>query len=252
MGIDVRASVKRAATYAAAAACSVLSIGVQTAGAEVMQRVMRVGNASVQYKIVLPDGYDAAKAYPAVLVMGGGPQTMDTVDRTLERNFRAEAERRGYIVVAPAAPNGDLFFQGGERIFPEFLETILGNHQIAGRKFHVAGPSNGGIAAMHVAAAHPSYFVSATAFPGYLWQPTDAKLKALRPLCVFLYVGEHDEYRWHDEMRREAQALTAAGSVARYTLEQGQGHRLETLAGANAARLFDDFDEARRGCTRRP
>ena len=152
MGIDVRASVKRAATYAVAAACGVLSIGAQTASADVMQRVMRVGGASVQYKIVLPDGYDAAKAYPAVLVMGGGPQTMDTVDRTLERNFRAEAERRGYIVVAPAAPNGDLFFQGGERIFPEFLETILANHQIAGRKFHVAGPSNGGIAAMHVAA----------------------------------------------------------------------------------------------------
>jgi hypothetical protein len=69
-------------------------------------------------------------------------------------------------------------------------------------------------------------------------------------LCVFLYVGEHDEYRWHDEMKREAEFLSAAGAVARYTLEQGQGHRLETLADANAARLFDGFEEARRGCKR--
>ena len=119
---------------------------------------MRVAGTSVHYKLVLPDGHDAAQEYPAVLVMGGGPQTMDTVDRTLERNFRAEAERRGYIVVAPAAPDGELFFQGGERIFPEFLDTILANHKIAGGKFHVAGPSNGGIAAMHVAAQHPRYF----------------------------------------------------------------------------------------------
>ena len=182
--------------------------------------------------------------------MGGGPQTMDTVDRTLERNFRAEAERRGYIVVAPAAPDGDLFFQGGERIFPEFLDTILANYKVAGGKFHVAGPSNGGIAAMHVAAQHPGYFVSATAFPGYLWRPSDDKLRAMTKLCVYLYVGEHDEYRWHDEMQREASFLRAAGAVARYVLERGQGHRLESLAGPNAGRLFDGFDEAGRGCTR--
>jgi poly(3-hydroxybutyrate) depolymerase len=231
-------------------ALGLLSSLPQQANAEIAQRVMRVAGTSVRYKIVLPDGYDAAKAYPAVLVMGGGPQTLDTVDRTLERNFRVEAERRGYIVVAPAAPDGELFFEGGDRIFPEFLETILANYKIVGGKFHVAGPSNGGIAAMHVAAQHPSYFLSATAFPGYLWRPTDAKLRAMTQLCVFLYVGEHDEYRWHDEMRREAELLRAAGAVARYTLEQGQGHRLETLAGANAARLFDGFEEASRGCTR--
>jgi poly(3-hydroxybutyrate) depolymerase len=224
------------------------SLLTAAASAEVEERIMRVAGTTVRYKLVLPDGYDAAKTYPAVLVMGGGPQTMATVDRTLDRNFRAEAERRGYLVVAPAAPDGELFFQGGERVFPEFLETFLASHAVAGRKFHVAGPSNGGIAALHVAARHPQYFVSATAFPGYLWRPTDDKLRALAKLCVFLYVGEHDEYRWHDEMRREAEFLQAQGTVARYTVEQGQGHRLESLAGANAARLFDGFEEASRGC----
>jgi len=251
MRIDVSASAKRAAMFALTA-LGLLSSAVQPAVAEVAQRIMRVAGTSVQYKIVLPDGYDAAKEYPAVLVMGGGPQTMDTVDRTLERNFRAEAERRGYIVVAPAAPDGQLFFQDGERIFPEFLETILANYKVAGGKFHVAGPSNGGIAAMHVAAQHPSLFVSATAFPGYLWRPTDAKLEAMTDLCVFLYVGEHDEYRWHGEMQREAEFIRAAGAVARFALEQGQGQRLESLAGDNAARLFDGFEEASRGCRRSP
>ena len=235
---------------AAIAALACLSSLPQLAAADVTERVMRVAGTSVHYKLVLPDGYDATQEYPAVLVMGGGPQTMDTVDRTLERNFRAEAERRGYIVVAPAAPDGQLFFQGGERIFPAFLDMILEKHKIAGGKFHVAGPSNGGIAAMHVAAQHPGYFVSATAFPGYLWRPTEDKLRGMSKLCVYLYVGETDEYRWHDEMQREAEFLTAVGAVARYTLERGQGHRLESLAGANAARLFEGFEEASRGCTR--
>jgi hypothetical protein len=103
---------------------------------------------------------------------------------------------------------------------------------------------------MHVAAAHPDYFLSVTAFPGYLWRPTDAKLLKLAKLCVFLYVGENDEYRWHDEMQREADFLSARGTLARYTVEQGQPHRLETLAGANAGRLFDGFEVTQQGCSR--
>jgi hypothetical protein len=49
-------------------------------------------------------------------------------------------------------------------------------------------------------------------------------------------------------MKREAEILRAKGTVARYSVEQGQPHRLETLAGPNARRLFDDFDETRKGC----
>ena len=216
--------------------------------AETRELSKRIAGTTVHYKVVLPTGYDAAKTYPAVLVFGGGPQTMNTVDRTLENNFRAEAEKRGYIVVAPAAPDGDLFFDEGARIFPEFLRLILADYKIQGGKFHVAGPSNGGIAAMHVAAAHPQYFLSATAFPGYMWQPTEAKLLAVSKMCVFLYVGEHDDYRWHGEMKREVDFLRSKGAVARYTEEKGQPHGIATLREAGAARLFDGFEEASQRC----
>src|SRR4051812_8306489 len=79
--------------------------------AEVIEKTRNVGGTSVHHKIVLPVGHDPAKAYPAILALGGGPQTMNTVDNILNRNFRDEAEKRGYIVVAPAAPDGQLFFQ---------------------------------------------------------------------------------------------------------------------------------------------
>jgi poly(3-hydroxybutyrate) depolymerase len=212
------------------------------AAAETRELSRRVAGTTVHYKVVLPAGYDAANTYPAVLVFGGGPQTMNTVDRTLENNFRAEAEKRGFIVVAPAAPDGDLFFQEGARIFPEFLRLMLADYKIAGARFHAAGPSNGGIAAMHVAAAHPEYFLSVTAFPGYMWQPSEAKLQAVSKMCVFLYVGEHDDYRWHGEMKREVEFLRSRGGVARYSEERGEPHRIGTLAAAGARRLFDDFE----------
>jgi poly(3-hydroxybutyrate) depolymerase len=217
--------------------------------AELIEKTKKVGGVTVQYKVVLPSGYDSAKSYPAVLVFGGGPQTMNMVDSVLNRNFRVEAEKRGYIVIAPAAPEGQLFFEDGAHIFPEFLSMILKDYKNQDNKFHIAGPSNGGIAAMHVAAANPQYFLSVTAFPGYMWEPSAAKLRAISKMCVFLYVGENDEYRWHGEMKKEAEFLRSLGTVARYSVEMGQPHRLETLAGANAGRLFDGFEETKKGCS---
>jgi poly(3-hydroxybutyrate) depolymerase len=232
----------------AVAVLAVITLG-QPARAEVLEKTTTSRGLNVHYKVVLPSGYDATKTYPAIIALGGGPQTMNTVDAVLNRNLRAEAERRGYIVVAPAAPDGQLFFEGGDRIFPDFLKQILSDYKIEGGKFHIVGPSNGGIAALHVAASHPQYFRSVTAFPGYLWEPTPAKLQAISKICVYMYVGENDEYRWHSEMKREAEFLQSKGDVARYTVEQGQPHRLETLAGDHAGRLFEGFEEARKGCS---
>jgi predicted esterase len=230
-------------------ALAVALFAAQPVYAELIEKTSRAGGTTVHYKVVLPGGYDAAKAYPGILVFGGGPQTMNVVDNVLNRNFRAEAEKRGYIVIAPAAPDDQLFFESGARIFPDFLKTVLAAYKIEGNKFHVAGPSNGGIAAFHVAAANPQYFLSVTAFPGYMWQPNPAKLQAIAKMCVFMYVGEQDQYMWHGEMKQEAEFLRSKGTVARYTVEKGQPHRLDTLAGVNAGRLFDGFEETRKGCS---
>jgi dipeptidyl aminopeptidase/acylaminoacyl peptidase len=154
----------------------VAMFATQPVRAELLEKTKKVGGTTVRYKVVLPSGYDPTKIYPAVLVFGGGPQTMNMADSVLNRNFRVEAEKRGYIVIAPAAPDDQLFFEDGARIFPEFLTMILRDYKIQDYKFHIAGPSNGGIAAFHVAAANPQYFLSVTAFPGYMWEPSPAKL----------------------------------------------------------------------------
>jgi len=70
---------------------------------------------------------------------------MNTVDGILSRNFQAEAETRGYIVVAPAAADGDLFFEDGARIFPEFLKMILADYKIQDREV----PHRGAIQRRH-------------------------------------------------------------------------------------------------------
>ena len=42
--------------------------------------------------------------------------------------------------------------------------------------------------------------------------------------------------------------VSCPGMTAQYTVEKGQPHRLETLAGPNASRLFDLFEQAKHGC----
>src|SRR6202021_1572254 len=231
------------------AAVVVAIFSSQPVQAELLEKTKKVAGTTVRYKVVLPDGYDPAKVYPAILACGGGPQTMNTVDGVLSRNFRAEAEKRGYIVVAPAAPDDQLFFEDGARIFPEFLKLILADYKIQDNKFHIAGPSNGGIAAFHVAAANPQHFLSVTAFPASMGDPGAAKLEAISKMCVFMYVGDLDPYMWHGEMKKEAEFLRSKGTLARYSVEKGQPHRLETLAGANAGRLFEGFEETKKGCS---
>src|SRR6204780_1817755 len=112
------------------AAVVVAIFSSQPVQAELLEKTKKVAGTTVRYKVVLPNGYDPAKTYPAILAFGGGPQTMNTVERVVNRNFRAEAEKRGYIVIAPAAPNDQLFFEEGDRIFPEFLKMIQADYKI--------------------------------------------------------------------------------------------------------------------------
>jgi membrane carboxypeptidase/penicillin-binding protein len=45
-----------------------------------------------------------------------------------------------------------------------------------------------------------------------------------------------------------AQFMGPEATLARFTVEKDQPHRLDTLACANAGRLFDGFEETKKGC----
>jgi len=219
----------------------------QTVAAKVIDQSTTIAGMTLYYKVVLPKDYDPDKAYPAVLAFPPGPQTMQMVMVTLMQNWAGQAQRRGYIVVIPAAPEGRLFIEEGARVFPMFLEQLLGDYKIRDRKFHIAGMSNGGLSAFHIAASYPQYFWSVTGFPGYLPDATPQRVAALANLCINLHVGELDS-GWRQEMQEQASEFRAKGMTIRMTVEKGQSHVISTLMGEGAARLFEEIEEARRGC----
>lgn len=221
------------------------------AAAKVIDRDATIAGLSLHYKVVLPNDYDPAHAYPAVLAFPPGRQTMDMVQFTLMDNWALEAQRRGYIVVIPAAPGGELFFEGGSKAFPEFLDKLLAGYKIRDNKFYVAGLSNGGISAFHVAASYPRYFLSVIGFPGYLADPTPERVQALAGMCIFMHAGERDG-GWVSSMRKQADEFRSMGYHVCFTIEPGEGHVIRALAGSGAVRLFQELEEPRPGCAAGP
>lgn len=202
---------------------------------------------TLYYKVILPKDYDAAKEYPAVIAFPGGAQTMPMVDGMIARNLKLQADKHGYIVAVLSAPAAGRFYEGGAVVFPAFLDKLLADYKIRGGKFHIAGISNGGLSAFYIAAAFPKYFLSVTGFPGYLINATPDRISALQGMCLNMHVGQLDA-QWLDTMQAQAATFRGQGMWVRFTVERGQGHVMTTLEGAGAARLFDQFDEAAKGC----
>jgi len=215
--------------------------------AEVLDKTANIGGTQLEYKVVLPNGYNAAKTYPAILAFGGGPQTMEMVEATLQRNWREQAETLGYIVIIPAAPDGDLFFEDGARVFPAFLEKLLADYKVLQNKFHIAGVSNGGLSAFHIASLYPQYFWSVTGLPGFLPDNSPESMRVLAKLCIFMYAGEKDTQWLHSE-EQQASKFRTQGFTVEFSEEKGEGHVMRTLDGKGADRLFQQLEKSRQGC----
>ena len=217
--------------------------------AKVSDKTVEIAGMTLHYKIALPKDYDPEKTYPAVLAFPPGSQDMNMVLTTLVQNWLPEQDKRGYIVVIPAAPNGLPFVGEGAKVFPEFIELLLNEYKIRDNQFHIAGMSNGGRSAFHIAAMYPQYFESLTGFPGYLPDATPERVAALDRICIFMHVGELDS-DWREQMQQQASMFRAKGYTVRLTVEKNEGHVMRTLMGPASARLFSQIEEAGKGCGR--
>jgi predicted peptidase len=206
------------------------------------------GGLKVDYKVVLPNGFDPKRDYPAILLFGGGPQNMRVVDGELKRYWAAEAERRGYILISPAAPTDQLFFESSDRIFPDFLDMIVHDYRIQGGRMHVVGRSSGGVSAFHVAYLYPKYFWSITVFPGYVDDTTDPVVKALKSICIYMYVGDRDD-DWGRAMKQQADMFKRNGYSVLFVIEEDQGHDID-FGADDINTIFDDLDAASKGCSK--
>jgi poly(3-hydroxybutyrate) depolymerase len=226
----------------------VVSMLMVTAGREASAQMLDkrgvFGGLTLTYKVLLPPGYDATREYPTVLVFTGGPQQLRMAEGTITTDWKPAAAQRGYIVISPGTPDGTLFFEGADRVFPQFLDEIRRTYKVKGGKLHVAGHSNGGISAFHVAARHPEYFSTVTGYPGLLESGDLTRASALKPMCIFMHVGDMDD-GWREAMQRQASDLKSKGYRINLAVEKNQVHRLKAGELNLPDRLLNEIESCR-------
>jgi hypothetical protein len=111
---------------------------------------------------------------------------------------------------------------------------------------HAAGYSNGGVTAFYVASTYPKYFWSVTGLPGELRDASDAKIEALKFMCIDMWVGAND-LNWRDRMADQFALFQREGFTAHFRVIPNQSHVL-SLSPLDLKHLFDHLDGAAKGC----
>ena len=193
----------------------------------------------LRYAVALPDGFERSNTYPVLLAFPPGPQTELMVEAGFNRYWGDQVSARDWVVVSPVAPDGQLFFRGGETLIPVLLDHIASEFQIEGGRFHVAGSSNGGLSAFRVALDHPSRVQSLIVLPG--GPPTEddfASLRRLANIPIRMFAGARDT-EWVRLMQNTEERLKAFEIAVETTTFPGEGHVPISLDGDPIMELLE-------------
>ena len=216
---------------------------VEFAPGAMAQGQVEIDGTVIDYFLVVPDNFSPGDSAPVVLALPPGGQGVDLTGSIVMNNYGAEAIDRGWVVVSPAAPGGQLWFQGSEVLIPGFLEWIRSWVAPETDRVHLLGVSNGGISAFRVAAENASLVASIVVYPGFPASEDDfADLDELASIPVRMFVGENDS-GWIESMQATQVRLEELGGDTELNVVPDEGHIISTLS--DGTRLFDELDANR-------
>lgn len=202
-----------------------------------------IDGTAVDYVITLPNDFAVGDTAPVLLAFPPGGQDLEITRNTVEFVYAQEALRLGWVVVSPAAPNGDLFFDGGEDVLPGFVNWIEAWVTPEGGAPHVAGISNGGLSAFRYAGENPGRLLSLVAFPGFARTGGDRDaLAELTEIPVRIYVGGTDT-AWIDGAEETVDVFVRAGGDIQLQTFPGEGHVIQSTSDGTI--VFEQLERFR-------
>jgi hypothetical protein len=162
------------------------------------------------------------------------------VEFGLEQYWMKASIMRNWIVVSPVAPDGMSFYGEGAVLIPDLFDWVEGQYEIEGGKFHIAGPSAGGMSAFRIAVDNPSRCHSMTAMPGYPLADAFAKLDLLRNVSIAMFVGSYDE-PFRVEMDSTAARLDSLQIPYIYHVLPSEEHTIRSISSEGWLNLLDGF-----------
>lgn len=201
---------------------------------------------TMQYRLFVPPGYDAAKKYPIVLWLhGANGRGSDNLLQISDGNFlgthvwtTAENQAKYHsFVVAPQVENTKTWSRPHVNTAPvslrmalEILDSVEKEYSIDRNREYVAGQSMGGEGVWVALATARGRFAAAVALCGYGFDDevaTDAKVP------VWIFQGDADPIVAVERAREWVAGLRRAGGEPKYTEVPGVGHAVWEKAFAD-------------------
>lgn len=215
----------------------------QDAAPTVTWESLEVDGQTLDFAVVEPADFDRTTPAPVLIAMAPGAENRDMVGAGLGLYWEQLA-RSGWVVISPARAEGAESFSKdeGQRVLA-LLDLAHQRYTIEGGAPHLAGISNGGRAAFHLAGLFPARFLSMTCLPGMpSSDPDRARLASVASLPVALFAGELDA-GWVQAAKDAERDLMALGATqVELTIVPGAEHVVST---EDAGPIFETFARRR-------
>eukprot|EP00444_Apocalathium_aciculiferum_P023188 CAMPEP_0183436388 /NCGR_PEP_ID=MMETSP0370-20130417/69240_1 /TAXON_ID=268820 /ORGANISM="Peridinium aciculiferum, Strain PAER-2" /LENGTH=340 /DNA_ID=CAMNT_0025623815 /DNA_START=50 /DNA_END=1069 /DNA_ORIENTATION=+ len=218
---------------------------------------------SMEYAIFVPTGYRREAAAPVVILLHGLFSNPHQVIRY--RGLTREAEKRGYIVVAPFGYSdrgwyGSLGWRNSnaspehagelsERDVLNVLAVVRRDFHVDSQRIYLMGHSMGGAGTLHLGASYPELWAALVPLSPPVLLAWDAMLEQvgrMLELPVMVVTGEKDNITPVQPVRELVAAMQELGMDCRYHEMQGSGHAAPALRPKLMAEIFDFFEACRR------
>jgi len=188
-------------------------------------RSVQTDHGPYKYTVYVPEGYDPAKTYPAILFLHGAGE------RGEDGRITSQVGLGPAIVQRPGGVQAIVLFPQARKTWQadsddagaalKALEAASSDYKIDPDRVIVTGLSMGGMGSWSLAAKHPGKFAAVVPIcgPGKIEDVSTYKALPIRG-----YVGDADSERLHLGMRNLIQALRDAGAQPGYTEYRGVGH----------------------------
>lgn len=204
---------------------------------------VEIDGTVIDYVTSAPPGFSLGDEAPLLLAFPPGGQDLSLTQSLVSGTYAAEAQRLGWVVISPAAPQGVLFFNGSEALVPGLLDWAETWVTPEGGAPHVAGVSNGGISSFRYAAENPNRVLSLVSFPGFPRSTSDqAALTDLTGIPIRMYVGGTDT-NWIPPAEETVEAFTEAGGDIELTIFPGEGHVMSSTQDGTV--IFEQLESFR-------
>jgi poly(3-hydroxybutyrate) depolymerase len=215
----------------------------------------------MEYALFVPSGYDKGKPAPLVVAlhgMGGNPQQI-----MRSRGLTEQAERLGYIVVAPMGYNSRGWYgsmgkgkgfggKGKSNDGPEnlgelsekdvmnVLALVRKGYAIDEKRVYLIGHSMGGGGTWHLGAKYPDVWSGlAPIAPAAFGRPTG--LEKIKHIPVIVVQGDKDTLVRPEGTRRWVERMKELNFTHEYVEIAGAGHG--DVIGKGMPKIFDFFEK---------